>query len=288
MAKRRTRLWLLPVMLAAAGFCYLDNCTVQTTFRTLRCATLPEAFSGLRIVQISDLHGRVFGKEHAALLDAVRAAKPDFIAITGDLADEDTALPSLRPLLAGLTALAPVYYVTGNHEWVISRAVRQTLCDLLDGYGVIRLENDYRVLERDGQRLVIAGVDDPDAFISGFFRSCLRQDFSIRIGDIGDKVRLDQITAVGENGISCRHLQRSDRSRTQCQGQIRRVLCHVESEFGDMLLTELCADFVQDTDRNHVFGFHQAAPHGHRAFITGIEIFRVPRLSTCLSCKGHW
>lgn len=114
MAKRRTRLWLLPVMLAAAGFCYLDNCTVQTTFRTLRCATLPEAFSGLRIVQISDLHGRVFGKEHAALLDAVRAAKPDFIAITGDLADEDTALPSLRPLLAGLTALAPVYYVTGQ------------------------------------------------------------------------------------------------------------------------------------------------------------------------------
>lgn len=162
MAKRRTRLCLLPVMLAAAGFCYLDNCTVQTTFRTLRCATLPEAFSGLRIVQISDLHGRVFGKEHAALLDAVRAAKPDFIAITGDLADEDTALPSLRPLLAGLTALAPVYYVTGNHEWVISRAVRQTLCDLLDGYGVIRLENDYRVLERDGQRLVIAGVDDPN------------------------------------------------------------------------------------------------------------------------------
>ena len=80
MAKRRTRLWLLPVMLAAAGFCYLDNCTVQTTFRTLRCATLPEAFSGLRIVQISDLHGRVFGKEHAALLDAVRAAKPDLIA----------------------------------------------------------------------------------------------------------------------------------------------------------------------------------------------------------------
>ena len=162
MVKKRTRLWLLPVMLAAAGFCYLDNCTVQTTFRTLRCATLPEAFSGLRIVQISDLHGRVFGKEHAALLDAVRTAKPDFIAITGDLADEDTALPSLRPLLAGLTALAPVYYVTGNHEWVISRAVRQTLCDLLDGYGVIRLENDYRVLERDGQRLVIAGVDDPN------------------------------------------------------------------------------------------------------------------------------
>ena len=46
MVKKRTRLWLLPVMLAAAGFCYLDNCTVQTTFHTLCCANLPEAFSG--------------------------------------------------------------------------------------------------------------------------------------------------------------------------------------------------------------------------------------------------
>ena len=142
MVKKRTRLWLLPVMLAAAGFCYLDNCTVQTTFHTLCCANLPEAFSGLRIVQISDLHGRVFGKEHAALLDAVPAAKPDLIALTGDLADEDTPLPSLRPLLAGLTALAPGYYVTANHEWVISRAVRQALYGLQDSSGVIRLEND--------------------------------------------------------------------------------------------------------------------------------------------------
>lgn len=162
MAKKRTKLWLLPVILAAAGFCYFDNCTIQTVPVTLVCPALPEAFSGLRIVQISDLHGRVFGKDHTALLAAVRKAEPDLIAVTGDLADEDTALPTLRPLLEGLTALAPVFYVTGNHEWVISREVRRTLYDLLDLCGVIRLENDYRVLTRSGQSLVLAGVDDPN------------------------------------------------------------------------------------------------------------------------------
>lgn len=162
MAKTRSKLWLLPVMLAAAGLCYLDNWRVQTVPVTLRCPGLPEAFSGLRIVQISDLHGRMFGRDHKSLLGAVRDAQPDLIAITGDLADEDTSLPTLRPLLEGLVRLAPVFYVTGNHEWVISGAVRRTLYGLLDLCGVIRLENDYRILTRGGQSIVLAGVDDPN------------------------------------------------------------------------------------------------------------------------------
>lgn len=162
MAKKKLRLWLLPVMLATAGVCWLDNFTVRTTQTALRCADLPEAFDGFRVALIADLHGRSFGREHADLLDAVRRSAPDVIALAGDLADEYTALPSLRPLLAGLTAIAPVYYVTGNHEWVMARQTRQTLFDLLDSYGVVRLQNDFRVLERNGQRLVLAGVDDPN------------------------------------------------------------------------------------------------------------------------------
>ncbi len=162
MAKKKLHLWLLPVMLATAGVCWLDNFTVRTTQTSLRCADLPEAFDGFRIALIADLHGRSFGQAHADLLDAVRRSAPDVIALAGDLADEYTSLPSLRPLLAGLTAIAPVYYVTGNHEWVMTRQTRQTLFALLDGFGVVRLSNDFRVLERDGQHLVLAGVDDPN------------------------------------------------------------------------------------------------------------------------------
>ena len=162
MANKRAKLWLLPVMLAAAGLCCCENLRIETTHTTLRCAGLPEGFSGLRIVQISDLHGRMFGEGHHRLLRAVRRAQPDLIALTGDLADEYTALPTLHALLAGLTAAAPVFYVTGNHEWVMQPELRRTLFDLLDRYGVIRLNNDFRVLRRAGAQLVIAGVDDPN------------------------------------------------------------------------------------------------------------------------------
>ena len=116
----------------------------------------------MRIVQISDLHGKRFGKDDARLLRAVRQARPDLIALTGDFADELTELSALEPLLEGLKALAPVFYVTGNHEWVMDGAQRRELFALLDGCGVVRLRNSWRVLKSGGCRIVLAGVDDPN------------------------------------------------------------------------------------------------------------------------------
>ena len=113
-------------------------------------------------MQISDLHGKRFGKDDARLLRAVRQARPDLIALTGDFADELTELSALEPLLEGLTALAPVFYVTGNHEWVMDGAQRRELFALLDGCGVVRLRNSWRVLKSGGCRIVLAGVDDPN------------------------------------------------------------------------------------------------------------------------------
>ena len=86
----------------------------------------------------------------------------DLFALTGDLADEFTDVSMLPPLLEGLTALAPTFYVTGNHEWVLSREKRQALFDLLDAAGVIRLPNECRLLEKGGASIVLAGVDDPN------------------------------------------------------------------------------------------------------------------------------
>ena len=50
--------WLLPAALVLAGAAWFENFTLSTSTVTAACAALPEAFSGLRIVQISDLHGR--------------------------------------------------------------------------------------------------------------------------------------------------------------------------------------------------------------------------------------
>ncbi len=158
----RRGLWVLPALAALTAAGWLGNCTLVTTPYRLESARLPAEFSGLRIVQLSDLHGARFGRDNARLLEAVRRAEPDLIALTGDLADEVAGLADIPALLTALRAIAPVFYVTGNHEWVCPRRMRQALFDMLDAAGAVRLENSYRVLTNGGARMVVAGVDDPN------------------------------------------------------------------------------------------------------------------------------
>ncbi len=159
MRRRKTAVLLVLTALLAAGFLLWGNCSLQTTETTLVSPALPPAFDGLRIVELADLHGRVFGRGSRRLLAAVRRAEPDLICIDGDLFDEHTDLAMLPPLLRGLCAIAPVYYVTGNHEWRVP-GLRGILAQMRT-CGVTVLQDDWRVLRRGEDALIVAGTDDP-------------------------------------------------------------------------------------------------------------------------------
>ena len=144
------------------------NSVISVSAYTVCSDRLPPALSGLHIAQVSDLHGAVFGARNEALLRALREARPDLIAVTGDLIDsyrtgrdpdlwQGTAETVLR-----MTEIAPVYYVTGNHEWASTNVPR--LKGTLAECGVTVLSNQYTVLERNGDSLVLAGVDDPNGY----------------------------------------------------------------------------------------------------------------------------
>ena len=75
------------------------------------------SFDGFTVLQLSDIHGRCFGKDNGRLLRNVEKANPDIIVITGDLADEKTKMGVIDSLLEALTEVADTYYVSGNHEW---------------------------------------------------------------------------------------------------------------------------------------------------------------------------
>ena len=159
MRRRKTAVLLVLTALLAAGFLLWGNCSLQTTETALVSPALPPAFDGLRIVELADLHGCVFGRGSRRLLAAVRRAEPDLICIDGDLFDEHTDLAMLPPLLRGLCAIAPVYYVTGNHEWRVP-GLRGILAQMR-ACGVTVLQDDWRVLRRGEDALVLAGTDDP-------------------------------------------------------------------------------------------------------------------------------
>jgi len=124
----------------------------------LSSAHWPRAFDGVRIAHISDIHfGHLLGPERLVqAVDAVRAVKPDLIAITGDLVDLSAhESPLLFEQLSLLKASLGVFVVLGNHDHLdhptsIVRGARHA--------GLIPLvDESVRAGGRDG--LLVAGID---------------------------------------------------------------------------------------------------------------------------------
>ena len=160
----RTLVLLLLAALASGAFLRWSNtaltvCTFDPVF-----ADLPEGFDGCRIVVLSDLHGAEFGGNNEDLSRSIAEQKPEYILFLGDL--EDRYRGSTDGYAAEtaqmLTALAPTYYVTGNHEWAIGSV--PTLKETLSAHGVTVLSNQFLALERNGDTLVLAGIDDPNGY----------------------------------------------------------------------------------------------------------------------------
>lgn len=165
--KRRPLLWLAVLLVLAAGGAvwFQWQCWgLQTTHTRAELPGLPQAFDGFKIVQLSDLHGHEYGEGNRGLLDRVRAESPDLIVITGDLIDQKGQLAMAPALAQGLAAIAPAYYVTGNHEWALGTGTVRELKGLLAQCGVTVLSNQFETLERDGAQIVLAGVDDPNGY----------------------------------------------------------------------------------------------------------------------------
>ena len=147
-----------------AGFFWWSNHSLETERFTFASPRLPEGFDGCVIVQLSDLHGALFGEENEDLIAQVRSHRPDYIFLTGDLQDRYRRTPRSYAVSLGraLAEIAPTYFVTGNHEWAF-RDVRELKRELRDA-GVTVLTNEYVPLTRNGDRILLAGIDDPNGF----------------------------------------------------------------------------------------------------------------------------
>lgn len=166
--KRRHLLrWLVGLLaVAAGGWAWFQwQCWgLQATQAEAVLNRLPEGFDGYRIVHLSDLHGHEYGEGNMDLLDLVREQTPDLIVVTGDVVDQESQLAMIPALARGLAAIAPTYYVTGNHEWSLGTGTVKELKGLFSQCGVTPLSNQYERLERNGAQIVLAGVDDPNGY----------------------------------------------------------------------------------------------------------------------------
>ena len=128
---------------------------------------LPAAFDGLKLVLITDTHFGPINRARwsAGLVDRVNALEPDVLVHAGDLADGsvDQRRAQVAPLGIATGRLGK-FYITGNHEYMSGA---QSWVDHMATLGWTVLHNRHTVLERDGSKLVIAGIDDLTARGSG-------------------------------------------------------------------------------------------------------------------------
>ena len=114
---KRILLIVLLAVIAVGLFIYADTNWIGVTHDDTYSVRIPKAFDGYKIVQLSDLHSKEFGKDNKTLLKRIKAAKPDIIVVTGDMMNSKNDNGEVFQKLAKeLTRICPVYYVVGNHE----------------------------------------------------------------------------------------------------------------------------------------------------------------------------
>ncbi|MFB9863636.1 metallophosphoesterase [Rufibacter immobilis] len=139
---------------------------------TLRFPNLPAAFDGFRLLQITDMHSGSFHSgeplEEAVALINKQAA--DVVVFTGDIVNNVASeVEPYVPTLAKIKAPGGVYSILGNHdygdyvEWPSRDAKIHNLNTLKEHHrraGWDLLLNEHRVLERNGQRIALLGVEN--------------------------------------------------------------------------------------------------------------------------------
>ena len=139
----------------------------------LKFSDLPEAFDGLKIVHISDLHLGSFNHRFHILDSAfskINELKPDYIFFTGDLVNNYAwELRGWKKSFRHLSAKKGMYAVLGNHDygdyshWNSEEEKQnnfENITRFLKDNNFKLLLNDSEILEIDNQKLAIIGVEN--------------------------------------------------------------------------------------------------------------------------------
>ena len=137
---------------------YYGNNKVDVTKDVYTSKKVTKELDGYTIVQVSDLHNKLFGNNNDKLINKIKKEKPDMIAITGDIVDfNKTDVDIAINTAKRLRKIAVTYYVTGNHEYSISQTYRDKLLKGLEEAGVIILNNRLEILN---DNLCVLGIDE--------------------------------------------------------------------------------------------------------------------------------
>lgn len=133
---------------------------------------LPQSFNGFRIVQLSDIHlgSWMTTKPLERAVQIVNELQPDIVLFTGDMVNfSGSETKGFEEVLGMIKAPYGVYAILGNHDygdyvrWEDSLSKAEDFKILENFYKKIGwelLRNEHRVIELNGDSILLAGVEN--------------------------------------------------------------------------------------------------------------------------------
>ena len=153
-------LLIILAMIAFVGLGLLCSSGIRVTSYT---QALDGVQGDVKLVFLSDLHCRQFGRDNESLIALVQAQSPDLIALPGDIIDRgssDAQIEAACAFVAQLAQLAPTYLTLGNHEVDYISQNGDALRSRFRATGATLLECDYEDLSINGTALRLGGMSE--------------------------------------------------------------------------------------------------------------------------------
>lgn len=160
---------IIAILVLSSIYLYYENTKLQVSNYNIINNNIPIDFNNYKIVQISDFHNTKSNVLTKDIIEQVKEEEPNIIVLTGDLIDANkTDIEVAINFIKKINNIAPIYYVSGNHEASINNY--EDFISKLKSNKVIVLDNNLDILEINESKINLIGIDDPrmynDTFLS--------------------------------------------------------------------------------------------------------------------------
>lgn len=154
-------IWIVPLLLGSivliAGTLLHQNITI--THYEVSNSKLASTFDGYTVVQVSDLHNKLFGSNQSQLIEAIKSQQPNIIVLTGDMvgswaSNYDQSLILIKEAVK----IAPVFVVDGNHDAQIETYPIQKQA-MIDAGAIVLADELYPIII-DHNRFNLIGLKE--------------------------------------------------------------------------------------------------------------------------------
>ena len=151
---------IIIIIVLSSLYLYYENTKLQVSNYNIINHNIPIDFNNYKIVQISDFHNNKSNTLTNDLIKEIEKQKPNIIVLTGDLIDSNkTDIEVAINFIKNINNIAPIYFVSGNHESNISSYSK--LKEQIEENKVIILDNKVEILKINESEINLIGIDDP-------------------------------------------------------------------------------------------------------------------------------